>query len=406
MATSNERLRSGVLSHQIGLIRVSNNLRRRVLSFLDRSERQVKRSVAVSMLSMASDDGSNIPLDPMTMKRLAKVQANIKKARSPAFQSIQSAMKSELVSVAVGEPEFMTSLIRSVSPVDLPITSPDLNELSKIVTSRPFQGRLLREWTSKISADERSRIMNEIRIGLSQGMNARQITLNVVGTVSARSSNGATKMTRAHIQTLVRTAISHIGAAARREFALANKRLFSKEQWISVLDGRTSTICLSLNGKLFEIGKGQYPPAHLNCRSIRAPFISVTEAVRHKVPADTVRKLVKQFAREKGLGRLTSRRQLSRTNKIAFDAFLRGWVRKQVGARPKVMSTADFLSGLSMDQLEDVLGVTKARLMTIGDLPLGRLVDREGSPLSLVELAAKEAKAFKKAGLNPDDFDL
>lgn len=364
----------------------------------------MRREIADRTLMMASGDDAPVFLTDGVRQRLTRLETAIRATRNPAFSAILGDMRSEMTEIAVNEPKFLTDLIRTVSPVELPIRQPDANELARIVTSRPFQGRILRQWTSDLSTAERRRIMNEIRIGLTQGQNAQEITRRIVGTSRLSGADGITNLTRAHVQTLVRTAINHIGSAARREFAIANRRLFTREQWVAVLDARTSQICLNLNGEIFEIGKGPHPPAHLNCRSIRAPFLDANEAVRHRIPADQRRALLRQFAQERGLGRVTRRSQLSRTNKRAFDASLNRWVRDQIGAQPPVMTTSDFLGGLAQDQLEDVLGVTKARVFKSGNLSIGRLVDSEGEPLTLSSLAKKESAAFRRAGLNPSEF--
>ena len=678
MATANERLRQGVVQHQVGLIRVGNQLRRQVLNHLQRTEADVRRQVADRAQSLATDDRSPLFIDGPAQRRLQRLERSIREARKPGFDNIFRSMRSELNEIAAEEPRFLTNLIRQVSPVELPIKQPNPAEITKIVSSRPFQGRLLRQWTAQLAQDERRRMMNEIRIGLTQGETASQVTRRIVGTGSLSGRDGITHLTRNHVQTLVRTAINHIGSAARREFALANQRLFTREQWVAVLDARTSHICLSLNGQLFDVGKGPHPPAHFNalaegtlietnkgpvpiervrvgqsvlthrgrmkpvtavmakpcdhadilrvetrsgriilatdehpvlvmdrgwvradelqlgdqlfenpeqktgfegqscvvahaddypspfdqplvpykvsaaagsmassidldrdhvtgereingtclndmlvdnepidkrafspknvpqrffsfgnvfrpiaglrnaypvihgrimsgvsrlhsieasifkclplirpltapmgitrrvdhwmlsdvvcitrlphssplynlsveddetyvaggivvhnCRSIRAPFISATEAVRHRLLPTEQRRLLREFAEQEGLGRVTSRRQLSRTNKRAFDTFVRVKVREMVGALPPVMTTEDFLAGLPLDDLEDVLGVTKARLSRRGGLSIGRLVDREGSPLTLAALAQRETAAFRKAGLSPTEF--
>lgn len=404
MATANERLRQGIVSHQVGLIRVGNNLRRRVLAHLRRTEGTMRREIADRAQRIASGDDTPVFLTPDVRRRLTRVEQAIRAARNPAFTEILSDMRSELRQIAVGEPEFLTQLIQQISPTEVPLRQPDANELARIVTSRPFQGRLLRQWTQDLAVQERRRIMNEIRIGLTQGQNAREITRRIVGSATLAGGDGVTNLTRAHVQTLVRTAINHIGSAARREFALANARLFRREQWIAVLDSRTSFICLSGNGTIFDVGKGPYPPYHLNCRSIRAPFLDPAEVVRHRIPADQRRRLLRRFAEDNSLGRVSQRRLLTRTQKRDFDAFLNRWVREQVGAQPAVMTTQNFLDGLGEEQLEDVLGVAKSRLFRRGNLSIGRLVDREGSPLRLSDLAKLEARAFARAGLVASDF--
>src|SRR3546814_10812384 len=44
-------------------------------------------------------------------------------------------------------------------------------------------------------------------------------------------------------------------------------------RWVSTLDGRTTSQCRSLDGKVFTIGKGPRPPIHMNCRSTTVAII-------------------------------------------------------------------------------------------------------------------------------------
>jgi hypothetical protein len=42
-------------------------------------------------------------------------------------------------------------------------------------------------------------------------------------------------------------------------------------EWVSVLDDKTTNICLSRDGNRYIFGKGPVPPAHVNCRSTIVP---------------------------------------------------------------------------------------------------------------------------------------
>lgn len=44
-------------------------------------------------------------------------------------------------------------------------------------------------------------------------------------------------------------------------------------QWVSTMDSRTSDICQNLHGRVFAIGQGPLPPAHINCRSTIVPVV-------------------------------------------------------------------------------------------------------------------------------------
>lgn len=58
---------------------------------------------------------------------------------------------------------------------------------------------------------------------------------------------------------------------------LVGSQLFSKYRWVSVLDSRTTPVCQSRNGMIFEFGKGPLPPAHIRCRSHIFPIVDESE---------------------------------------------------------------------------------------------------------------------------------
>lgn len=51
--------------------------------------------------------------------------------------------------------------------------------------------------------------------------------------------------------------------------------LFDAYKWVSIIDGRTSDICLRLNMTKWLFGKGPLPPAHINCRSHISPIVGI-----------------------------------------------------------------------------------------------------------------------------------
>ncbi len=405
MATSNERLRDLIVRHQIGLMRVSNSLRSQITNHLRRTESDLAGQVIARTSVLAGSAGSAISLDPGINQRLRDLEAIIREIRTGSFQSIRTDLREGLYEIAMNEPRFLTNAARTVVPVDFEPTLPTPLELRAIVRSRPFQGRVLRQWVAKLETDERARIMNEIRIGLTQSQSSNQIASRVVGTVQLRGQDGTTNLTRVQAEAIVRTSVNHIGNAARREFALANRRFFSREEYVAVLDKKTSLICRSLDGNIYAIGAGPYPPVHINCRSVRVPYIEPGAAARIALRPTEQRRLLRQFTDDNGIERTSSRQGLSRRDRRAFDQFVRRNIRDSVGGIPENRMTQEsFLAGLNNAEQADVLGVSKARLVRLGGVSLGRLVDQRGQPLTLPELARRDRAAFEKAGLDPDDF--
>jgi SPP1 gp7 family putative phage head morphogenesis protein len=66
---------------------------------------------------------------------------------------------------------------------------------------------------------------------------------------------------------VVYTAIQNAAHVIGDKTALSPKYI-----WISVLDSRTTDICIGLNGRVFQRGKGPLPPAHRRCRSTTSPW--------------------------------------------------------------------------------------------------------------------------------------
>lgn len=68
---------------------------------------------------------------------------------------------------------------------------------------------------------------------------------------------------------VIATILQHI---AQRVMAGVTSILFKAYRWVSVIDGKTSDICIGLNLTKWQFGKGPLPPAHIRCRSHITPI--------------------------------------------------------------------------------------------------------------------------------------
>jgi len=167
---------------------------------------------------------------------------------------------------------------------------------------------------------------------INQVINDGILTGSGIGTITKNLSHLRVKHRR-QMETVVRTAINHAASMTRKALAVENAAILDGEQWISALDSKTSLICAGRDGRMYGVGKGQYPPAHWNCRSIRVPIVK------------------KQFAKgRRGRGR-----------KQKFD----GWLRKQgkpfqdsyFSRFPDGNKKAElFRKGLKIDRFRDETG--------------------------------------------------
>ena len=92
------------------------------------------------------------------------------------------------------------------------------------------------------------------------------------------------------LQSLVRTKTTEIYNSARRSYWENDpiaKQLVTAYEFSAVLDSRTSEICGSLDGNIYEIADGisrVTPPLHFNCRSLLVPITKFEDYEAEKIP--------------------------------------------------------------------------------------------------------------------------
>jgi len=398
-SNANEAFFDAMVRHQIGLLRVSGRVRNRILELLDATEADMAETIRRRLQGVSGIER------PATLRRLESLVKSIRAMRSEAWVKSAAAWREELLEIAKAEPEFIASALRTVSPVQLDLALPSAQLLTSIVTTRPFEGKVLKDWASNIRRVDLDRIEQQIRIGVTQGETGAAIARRIVGTAQQRGRNGVTQITRRGAEAITRTAVNAITNQAKRETFKANSDIFEEELYVATLDGRTTPICRSLDGKTFPVGEGSIPPLHFNCRSLRVAILDGNVIGQRPARRFTQRQLLDEYARSNDLSRVSSRNNLPRGHKGAFDRFAQQRKRELTGTVDAKVSYGEWLKRQPASFQDDVLGKTKGQLFRKGDLSLDKFVNRQGDELTLQQLATTELDAFRRAGLDPDDFD-
>lgn len=118
------------------------------------------------------------------------------------------------------------------------------------------------------------RVSNLVQKGWAQGLTLQDMIRQAVGTKKNNFEDGFLDVSRQHAGTVINTATQHVANAARMEVWENNNDIVDRYQWVSTLDRRTTAQCKSLDGKVFEAGKGPMPPIHANCRSTTVAVLS------------------------------------------------------------------------------------------------------------------------------------
>lgn len=345
----NDEIADELIRHQVYLQRVGNATARKVLALLKRSDaRLIER--------LLRDD-----LTELSRTRQETLLRELRRIIDSAFEDATGALQIDLDELAVYEGEYQLDMFRRVLPVKLETVAPGADQILAAVNSRPFQGKLLKEVYSELSASSFRKVRDTIRAGFVEGRTTDQIVRDLRGTKAQGFKDGILDGNRRATETVVRTAVNHTANTAREYTYERNADLVRGVRWNSTLDGRTSAVCRARDGKVYDPGKGPRPPAHFNCRSSTSPILA------------SWRDLGFDF------DELPPSTRASMNGQVPADQDYDTWLRKQ----PRAFQV-------------EVLGETKAKLFRAG-LKMDRFIDRKGQELTLTELKRRERDLWEKA---------
>lgn len=239
-------------------------------------------------------------------------------------------------------------------------------EANTIAIVALIEGARTSTWRQRIQKRLLNRIMDRMRDTLVSGDGINQAIMAVLGgTVDGVPITGALETTRRETSSLVNTAVLAVANQARLATFQKNSDAIKWLQQVSILDNRTSDICVAYSGQVWEVEslvpvppsflpfRGG-PPRHFNCRSTLIPILKSWQELGIAATA------------------LTSKQKELLNGKL-----------------PKSISFDQWLKGKSNSFQDKLLGPTRARLWRNGTITLTQLVDMRGNPLTLEQLEKK-----------------
>ena len=276
-------------------------------------------------------------LENMTRRELDALNARLGRIIRAGYEPAIDEINKQLNDFGIYEGGWQGDMLqRSGVVADLGVASDA--DIWAAVNAKPFDGKFLKGWLSGLPAGTERRVREAVMQGYVDGRGALEIARDLRGT---RNRRGILSMSARGAEAMVRTAMNHTASVARAETYKANPSI-RLEQWVSVLDHRTTAICRSRDGNFYPVGKGPRPPAHIACRSTMVP--------------------------------VTSRNKARLENRQTYD----GWLRAQSAATQ-----------------DDILGKAKGKLYRKGELSVDRFVNRAGQEYTLDQLRRKDAEAWE-----------
>ena len=416
--TLNEAYLDAVLRHSIDVRRLTLGEVKKVLSVLKIADKELSEKLRKSLAHM-----SGKPANFQT-KRIKSLLTSIRAARTAVMKEVHTISKESLLNVAKFEEVREREILAAILPVEVQLASVDVATLRALVVSSPFasgagQSRNLQQWFDELSEADQRRLIGAVQQGIAQGETVEQIMARVAGTRAGGYRDGVLALTRRNAEVIVRTAINHVSNAARESIFEQNADLIDGLRWVSTLDGRTSAICRSRDGKVAPVGDkplpagvarlvppGARPPAHPNCRSVMVAIFNVDGVARTLGERPYVRDIRTQRTRQLDF-REEAREQagerwsgMSRTQRNTLVRSVRErWAADTVGRVPAEITYQEWLKRQPASFQDQVLGVTRGRLFRKGGLTLDHFVDRLGSELTLEQLAKRNPAAFVAVGI-------
>lgn len=372
MATVNELLADDALSHAIDLSQYSNGVVRRMIALLNRVDADL-----ADALQRALD---RMPAGSFTVERLESMLGAVRRLNKDAFTRVEKELHGVLEEFVAYELDYQRKLFERVIPnaiqLRFRIASVLPDQVYAAALSRPFQGRLLKNWTLELTADRMKYMRNAVRLGFVEGRPVAEIVRGLIGTKAMRYQDGVINRSRRELTAVVHTAITHTAEVAREHFIEANAEVIASVFWQATLDTKTTAICRIRDGKEYSADKKHRPIGH-TIPWLQGPGRS------HWRCRSSARPRTKSW-KELGfdLDELDAGTRASMDGQVAGDIDFGDWIEKQSATRQ-----------------DEVVGPVRGKLMRDGKLPFDRLYSDDGRWLSIDQLRARDAAAFAQAGL-------
>lgn len=343
--SANDYLLDAGLKHQIYVQRYAGGQVKDLVKYLSDAQAQILRQLE-GVTTLEQSRSLNRKLETIT------------KLQTEALEKLSEGLTKNSAEFAEYEADFAVRTLNAAAAAE--VTLPASEQLRALVTQAPMQlavsgkaGSVAQSLTidqaaARFAGDKATEIKRALQRGVVQGATVQSLTRDIVS---------VTNRHKRQAEALVRTSINHISSEARSAVHRANDDILKGEEYVAVLDGRTTIGCAALDGKILGFDEPPQTPRHWNCRSLRVPVLQ--------------------------------------------DRFQEGGLEGQRAAvgsdGPKQVSAKRTYGGWLKDQSPEfqiqVLGKERAALFRAGKLNLDQFVDSNGNPISLKQLAALDSAA-------------
>ncbi|PIT48541.1 hypothetical protein [Snodgrassella alvi] len=286
--TSDQQIANNLITRQLDVIRVEIGLENEMLAQLEQLQWDIEAKLA------------GVDLTALTKTQLSELLKQVEEAIDNCYGAYANNMKQTVSDLGIDEASYLPSMLLAALGAEAVVKSLSDTQLAHQIDDVLLGGLTVNE----TFAAQKTQLFNAIK---------RQIRTSAIdGT--APDLAGVFKKATNWIKATVPTATSAIRNQIIYAFGRINK-LVKAWRHVSVIDNRTTTMCLKRNGLLWNKDKQpirheltfKIPPLHNRCRSILVLVIDLlTEfdgmTAEDWVNSRTLAQLQKQFGN--GIGRM------------------------------------------------------------------------------------------------------
>ena len=266
MAKDNKNLLEILTQHQAYLYRTSSQSVHELLGLFNDDTNAMLSKLRDLLDELSDSEKIALAGGKYTTSNLKEIRDLISQWFSSVNSSLPEAFAVSATAMAVYEANYIAKLYGAK------ISKPDGEKLFSAAKKVPLAGgALVDDLLSRIAESARQKVEYAIRDGISTGKTNQEIIQRIRGTKRLNFEDGLLNSTKSDIDRTVRTIRSHV---ANQAYLDSYKKIgFEYVRFVSVLDGRTSKLCASLDGTIWEINdpSKRVPPLHPHCRSILVP---------------------------------------------------------------------------------------------------------------------------------------
>lgn len=383
MPTINEDLFHGSVRHQIRVRRYAGTVAVAILAVLEKADRELTRLLRDRLSAM----GGKFDLKG---KRWESLLSDIRDSRKEVFTQIKAQAFDEFKKFSDVEVAAEVAALAAVLPAEVKVASVSAAEAWTASKVKPVAGSFMQEWFKHLADTDQKSIQRAVQMGVAQGEAIPDIMRRVAGSAANAFRDGTLATTRRQVESVVRTVVNHISNEAREAVWEANSDILVGLRWTSVLDGRTTMICMSRDGMIAPIGDKSLPdwavpleppdarpPAHWNCRSVMTAVIDGEEVLGERPYVTDTR-----GRKEREVDFKAQAKETGRTIKEVRSA----WADENIGQAPGETTYQTWLGQQTAAFQDEVLGPARGSLFRSGKLSLSQFVDSSGKTLTLDQL--------------------